>query len=121
MSNRLQSNFIQELLSSVSKADRDVLHKSKEYGDVFRIPRPVEFFIYAGTEQQARKVAEFLSDSYSVEIHVGSSAGKYLVKVTIMMPIEEPVICSVSGFMACLCASFGVEYDGWGSPVVKSK
>jgi hypothetical protein len=40
--------------------------------------------------------------------------GQHNVLVIINMAIQQSAILPISGFMGCLCALFGLEYDGWG-------
>ena len=98
-----------------ARADVDLLRKNDERGDVFSRPRDVDFLLVAPTPEKADLVANFVNANCyglaKVQDHDGAEVG---VLVTIRMPVEQHVLHSISGFMACLAALFGVRYDGWG-------
>jgi len=66
------------------------------------------------TKEKAELVASFVHDNRYGVSKVQEAQGEYGVLVTIHMPTEQHILCSVSGLMACICALFGLEYDGWG-------
>jgi hypothetical protein len=71
-------------------------------------------------KEKAETVIGFINDHQCGLARLEQPENEYRVVVAINMPIQQHVILSVSGFMFCLGALFGVEYDGWGCPVARS-
>jgi len=103
-----------ELLLETARQDADLLTKNDAKGDHFSRPRAVDFLLKAPTKEKAELVASFVHDNQYGVSKVQEAQGEYGVLVTIHMPTEQHILCSVSGLMACICALFGLEYDGWG-------
>ena len=99
------------------QADVDVLRSLDQHGDDFSIARDVDFVFRTSAKEKAETVIGFINDQQYARARIDQAENEYRVLVTINMPIEQHVILSVSGFMSCLGAPFGVEYDGWGCPV----
>lgn len=98
-------------------ADTELLRKLDSQGDRFGVSRDVEFLLRAPSAEKAQTVASFINDyQYGVatpqDLEVSPS-----VLVVVTMPVEQHILQSVSGFMACICQLFGLEYDGWGCVV----
>jgi hypothetical protein len=103
-----------DALMENAAADMELLRLLDSRGDDFTLPRTVDFLFIAPTIEKAQLVAGFLNDyGYGVATAAGSD-GDATVSVVIEMPIRQNAIRSVSGFMCCISALFGVEYDGWG-------
>ncbi|GAA5073449.1 hypothetical protein GCM10025759_14650 [Lysobacter panacisoli] len=95
-------------------ADSDLLHKLDAQGDQFGIARNVEFLLRAPSAEKATTVASFINDyQYGVATAQGLDDSPSIL-VVVHMPIEQHAIQSVSGFMACVCELFELDYDGWG-------
>jgi len=103
------------LLLETAKADTDLLMAKDSHGDVFTIPRQVDFLFRAPTAEKAKLVASFINDNRYGEATASSDDHGHRVQVLITMPITQNVICSVSGLMACISKLFEIDYDGWGS------
>ena len=103
-----------ELLLETARQDTDLLTKNDAKGDHFSRPRTVDFLLKAPTKEKAELVASFVDDNRYGVSKVQAAQGEYGVLVTIHMPTEQHILCSVSGLMACICAVLGLEYDGWG-------
>jgi hypothetical protein len=108
-----------ELLIETAKADIDLLIQNDEFGDDFSVPRDVDFLIRAKTEEQANVIAGFIDDNRYGEVKVTSAEEGFNISVVIHMPIEQPIICSVSGLIACVSNLFGAEFDGWECAIQK--
>ncbi|GLQ45240.1 hypothetical protein GCM10007862_02910 [Dyella lipolytica] len=106
-----------EILMSGATADVDVLRSLDKHGDDFSIARDVDFVLRTPIKEKAETVIGFINDYQYGLARLEQPENEYRVLVTITMPIQQHVILSVSGFMSCLGALFGVEYDGWGCPV----
>lgn len=105
-------------LMKIAAADTDLLRKLDAQGDLFHVARDVEFLLRAPSAEKAATVASFINDyQYGVATaqDLDDSPG---IMVVVHMPIEQHAIQSVSGFMACVCELFGLEYDGWGCVVM---
>lgn len=103
-----------EKLMETAIADVELLRKLDNQGDRFSIPRDVDFLLRCPTADKAELVTSFIND-----YHFGFATTRDLettpsVLVIINMPIEQHALLAVSGFMACICALFGLDYDGWG-------
>ncbi|WP_407074281.1 ribonuclease E inhibitor RraB [Novilysobacter ciconiae] len=98
-------------------ADVELLRKLDTQGDRFSIPRNVDFLLRCPTTEKAEIVASFIN-----ECQYGVATAQDLettpsVLVVVHMPIEQHVLHAVSGFMACVCELYGLDYDGWGCAV----
>ncbi|PRF97434.1 ribonuclease E inhibitor RraB [Burkholderia ambifaria] len=100
-------------LMDTAVADVELLRVLDADGDNFSIPRDVEFLLKGPTEEKASIVANFINDYQYGRAEVLQWEQVHRVLVVINMPIQQPNILSVSGFMACLCLLYGMEYDGW--------
>ena len=110
-----------ELLTQTAVADRDLLMKNDELGDVFTKPREVDFAFETAERQRAEDFAEFVTGkSYGTAELSEIEPGQFRIIVLIIMPISQHLINSVSGFMLCLSRLFQINYCGWGSVIQKS-
>ncbi len=101
-------------------ADNDLLRKNDALGDVFDRPRQVDFAFKTNDREKADVVCEFINGKNFGSAHVEEGAdGLFRVLVAILMPINQNLLCAVSGFMVCLSRLFAIEYDGWGSVIQK--
>jgi len=104
-------------LMQTAVADTELLRKLDAQGDQFGVTRDVEFLLRAPTADKARTVASFINDyQYGVATPQDLEASPSVL-VVVRMPVEQHILQSVSGFMACVCQLFGLEYDGWGCVV----
>lgn len=109
-----------DTLMQHATADADLLRKLGGQGDRFSVSRDVEFLLRAPSAEKATIVASFLND-YQYGVATAQDLDDLpSVLVVVRMPIEQHVIVSVSGFMACICELFGLDYDGWGCVVHKA-
>ena len=104
-----------DLLHENAVADTDLLRKKDALGDVFFMPRDVDFAFKTPEEENANYLCEYINGKSFGKAQVRKGDGLYWVICIIHMPITQNVICAVSGFMVCLSRLFLVEYDGWGS------
>jgi len=103
-----------ERLMETAGADTDLLRTLDAQGDDFSIPREVEFLLRAPSKEKAETVAGFINDYQYGVATPQLSDENHSVLVVVHMPIQQNAILSVSGFMACVCELFGLDYDGWG-------
>ena len=103
-----------EILMETAKADTDLLRTLDSQGDNFAIPRDVDFLLRAPSKEKAEIASEFLNDYQFGAATLQEQDGQYSVLVIINMALQQQAILSVSGFMGCVCALFGLVYDGWG-------
>lgn len=108
---------IVQLLLDTAKADTELLRANDARGDVFSVPRRVDFLLRASTEGKSKLVADFIRDNQYGEVIASSDENGHRISVLITMPITQNVLCAVSGLMACVSKIFDVEYDGWGSVI----
>ena len=106
-----------ETLMETATADVELLRKLDSQGDRFSIPRNVDFLLRCPTAEKAEIVAGFIN-----EYQYGVATAQDLetspsVLVVVHMPIEQHALHAVSGFMACVCELYGLDYDGWGCVV----
>ena len=104
---------IQNLMHN-AMADVDLLSKNDARGDVFVMPRVVDFLLIAPDRAKAELVCGFVNDFAFGAASVESESGDHRVLVQIEMPTTQHVLHSVSGFMQCLADLYGLHYDGWG-------
>lgn len=106
-----------ELLRENALADNDLLTRNDARGDLFAKPRDVDFAFKTTDSSRAKDLFEFIKGLNFGAPQLKTDGGLHWLTVVIHMPITQPVLCSVSGFMVCLSRLFGVEYDGWGSVI----
>ena len=104
-------------LIATAVSDTDLLRKLDGQGDSFAVPRDVEFLLRAPSAEKATTVASFINDYQYGVATAQDLEDSPSVLVVVHMPIEQHTIQSVSGFMACVCELFGLDYDGWGCVV----
>jgi hypothetical protein len=114
MVERPEKNIIEVLLDNAYQ-DTQVLLIDEQNGDDFSAERDVELLFRAEERRKADLVRSFIDDNRYGSAIVAEDDGKFLLRVTIRMPLTQPIICSVSALMACLGQFFGIEYDGWSS------
>jgi hypothetical protein len=105
---------ITDALLENARADTDLLQKNDARGDVFTRPRDVDFLLIAPEHGKAELVASFINDNRYGSAKLQTDNAGYGVLVTIHMPIEQNILCSVSALMVCISRLFNVKYDGWG-------
>ena len=105
-----------EKLMDGAAADIDVLRSLNEQGDNFTVFRDVDFLLRAPSLEKAELAAGFINDYQYGQATPIKDDGKetYSVKIVINMPVTQNVILSISGFMTCVAALYGLELDGWG-------
>jgi hypothetical protein len=111
---------IVDTLLDTARADTDLLLTSDKHGDVLSKRRDVTFLLLAPEQAKAGLVANFIEDNRYGRAVVETGESQVRVCVHINMPIDQPIICSVSGLMACVAAIFGLEYDGWESEIQRA-
>jgi hypothetical protein len=111
--------LVEELLNS-SFQDTQVLYKNDELGDNFSVYRNVEFIFYTKDEKKAEIVSSFISDNRYATATYAKLESNFRILAVSHMPINQNIICSVSGLMTCIAKLFNVEYDGWGSAIPKT-
>jgi hypothetical protein len=101
-----------------AEADNEALLKNNALGDVFDSPRDVDFVFKSSDPMRAQWLCDFIQRLNFASASVSqTSEAEWRVTAYIHMPINQPLICSVSALMVFLAGAFGVEYDGWGSMV----
>ena len=102
-----------DTLMETAAVDADLLRKLAAQGDHASVPRDVEFLLKASSTDHASVVACFINDCrYGLATAQGPLESPCIV-VVVRMPVEQHAILAVSGFMACVCEVFGLDYDGW--------
>jgi hypothetical protein len=110
-----------ELLTETAVSDTDLLRKNDERGDVFTMPREVDFAFETNEKERAEDFAEFVNGKNYGKADVSEIApNQFRVLVPITMPVTQHLVCSVSGFMLCLSRLFQIDYQGWGSVIQSS-
>jgi len=106
-------------LMDMAIADTDVLRALDANGDIFSTFREVDFLLIAPSPEKAQVICGFINDHSYGKAKVVEHEGSYNIQVVINMPVEQPIILCVSGFMACIAHLFGGTFDGWGCPTPK--
>ena len=102
-----------DVLMETAVADTDLIRVFDRQGDRLSTPRDVAFLLRAPSADKATLVASFINDYQYGVATAQDLQDSPSVLVMIHMPIEQNAILSVSGFMACICELFGLDYDGW--------
>lgn len=55
-----------------------------------------------------------MNDNQYGDASVETVDDQFRILVQIFMPTTQQLLCSVSGFMACIAELYDLEYDGWG-------
>ncbi|MDD7985360.1 ribonuclease E inhibitor RraB [Lentisphaera marina] len=110
---------IVELLLDTAREDTNLLIKNDELGDNFNIPRTVDFILTTTELEKAETARDFIDDNRYGDSSIEQIDDQYRVVTKIIMPINQNILCSVSGLIACVGKIFDLEYDGWGSEIQK--
>ena len=102
-------------------ADTQLLIGNDEKGDDFSVLRDIDFILYADSEQKAETVSSFINDNQYGSASFKKIEDRYQIIVVVNMPSTQNLVCSVSGLMVCIAELFGVDYDGWGCVLQRSK
>ena len=111
-------SFVAELMT-MAGADTDVLRSLNANGDDFSKFREVDFLLIAPSPDKAQVICSFINDHSYGCAKLAGHADSCNVQVLINMPVEQPIILCVSGFMACIAHLFGGRLDGWGCTTAK--
>ena len=106
-------SVLSKLMESAA-SDIDVLRSLDSNGDDFSKSRSVDFLFRCPDKEKADVLSGFINTYQFGHASPNDESGENTVLVTISMPVEQPIILSVSGFMTCLAELYGVEFDGWG-------
>jgi hypothetical protein len=104
---------VNDLLDN-SLRDRDLLEKNVRLGDDLRVPRLVDFVFVTPDEKVAQELVSYMAEGHFGQPRIVGVNDGFRVVVTAEMPTTESLLCSVSGFMACVATLFKAHYDGWG-------
>jgi hypothetical protein len=107
-----------DMLLDNAYQDTQVLLVNEKEGDQFSVPRNVEFILRTEDKTKAETVRSFITDNrYADSVTIVSAGQHSELRVTVHMSLRQPVLCTVSGLMACLAQIFNIEYDGWSSDI----
>jgi hypothetical protein len=104
---------------SLSKSDRDAVNVMREAGDNPALPRPVDFYIYFGSREQADATAEQLqSDGFEVRTkRAAKSSSQWLLLATKSTALTEDSLQKTQIRLEETAAAHGGVYDGWEAPI----
>ena len=98
--------------------DTQVLLVNEKEGDQFAVARDVEFILRTDDRAKAETVRSFVADNrYADSVTIVPDGQHSELRVTVHMPLRQPVLCSISALMASLAQIFDIEYDGWSSDI----
>ncbi len=101
--------------------DTQVLLVNEKEGDQFAVPRDVDFVFRTDDKAKAETVSSFIKDNrYADSTAIVQNGQHSELRVTVHMPLRQPVLCSVSALMACLSEVFDIEYDGWSADIKRA-
>jgi len=115
---------IAELLLETAESDHQLLQTNLDLGDDPEQPRDLEFILYSNTEDLAALVCDFITgNGYGRPsfLRMDSDDGVpfWRILVAVHAPATQEIVCTLSGFMACLSKIYDLEYDGWGCVICK--
>ena len=100
--------------------DQLVLDQLKKAGSKLEKPHSIEFFLYLPTEDGAWKAAELVSkEGCTVHVELGADQKQWLCFATKLMVPKHSDLQRLRKRFEAICAKFGGEYDGWGTPIVE--
>lgn len=112
-----------KLLIDTALADSQLWFKHRELGDRAELPRDIDFALYAKNEERAKLVASFVTDYRygrpAVQRVEHRGAISWRLIITIHAPATENVVMTLSAFMVCLAQLYQLDYEGWGSTILK--
>jgi hypothetical protein len=101
--------------------DTQVLLVNEKEGDEFAVSRDVEFIFRTDDKAKAETVSGFIRDNrYADSVAIVRDGQHSELRVTIHMPLRQPILCSVSALMASLGQIFDIEYDGWSADIKRA-
>lgn len=99
--------------------DGQVLAKLHSLGSDFTKLHPVDFFLYAPGQEEAKRMQQSLQESgYDADISAEPSGTRWLCVATKRMVPTHASLLRIRSEMITLAKRFNGEYDGWGTPVV---
>ncbi len=109
-----------ERLHENAVADNDLLRLNDRNGDDFSAARDVDFIFKTAERERANDFRSFVNGkNFGMAAVQENGPNDIFISVVIHTPINQAVICSLSGFMLCLSRIFVIEYDGWSSAMQK--
>ena len=112
-----------EHLLETAVEDNRLLIKNQELGDRPELLRDIDFVLYAKNQERAALVANFVTDNHygraSVERVEHQGDVRWRLLITIHSPTTEHVVMTLSAFMVCLSQLYDLDYDGWGSVILR--
>jgi regulator of RNase E activity RraB len=100
--------------------DALVLDQLRKAGSDLSKPHSIEFFLYLPTQEAAQKVAdEIRRKGFGASVKRAEQGPNWLCLGTKSMVPDLLAIEAVRAEFEKTAQSFGGEYDGWGTPVVK--
>ena len=105
--------IVEELMNGAT-ADVGVLRSLESQGDDFSKFREVDFLILAPSQEKAEIICGFINDYNYGHASTQVSEGAHQVRVLVQMPVTQPVVSCVAGFMTCVAHLYGGSLDGWG-------
>ena len=100
--------------------DEEVLAQLKKAGADLSKPHKIEFFLYFPEETAAKEAgARIKQAGFDVDVRRAAQGPEWLCFATRAMVPELAALQKIRREFVALAASFGGEYDGWGTKVVK--
>jgi Regulator of ribonuclease activity B len=100
--------------------DESVLIQLKKADSDLSKPHKIEFFLYFPTQVSAEQAAPLIRDEgFEVETRQAAKGTDWICLATKTMIPKLSDLQQIRRDFDKLSASFGGDYDGWGTPVVK--
>lgn len=115
-------NYTVQIVDKVSTpGDSETLSALKNVDSHMDKARPVRFFLYFKTAENAQAAAKELSETgYSIApLHINGSSKEWSVVASKVMVPTENELHQIRVSMEGLTKQFAGDYDGWESAVVK--
>lgn len=102
------------------QADLETLNRLKEAGSDLSKPHEMEFFMYFPDEDSANAAAaDIREQGFAVEVRPAGDGSEWLCFATMtMVPTYEDIVAIGREFNT-VAESYGGQYDGWGTLVVR--
>lgn len=115
----MAGSFIEEELAIQAARNARLIETIEQHGGDLTEVRPIDFFFYASTEQEARSLASDLEDAGfdSTHVSIEEIEGKWSVQAIRMDSVEAITDDAFVERIVRLCVKYLAEFDGWGTAI----
>lgn len=111
---------VPRIVRAQQRVDAQVIDQLRNAGSDLSKPHPIDFFLYAPTQEAAERLAaKVRALNFEAKVEPAAQGAQWAVLATrTMVPNESALVAIRKQFDAMTAAEKGA-YDGWGTEVVK--